>query len=101
MLSEDAINSLGKWMLTEILFLIMKIFLVDKMMLLLLEKLTTYLNLTTFIEEVCLYEIKHLLELGMRKISSDTANQLVKLVEKSLYFFKKKNPDVPNCEIPI
>lgn len=101
MLSEDVINSFGKWMLTGILFLIMKIFLMDKMMLLLHEKLTTYLNLRTFVEEVCLCAIQHLLEFGMRKIASDTANQLVKLVKKSLSFFKKKNPDVPNCEINV
>lgn len=83
-------------MLTEFLFPIMVTFLVDKMVLLLPEKLITYLSLTAFRKQVCIVAIRHILKFVMRKIATVIENQFVKHVKKITHFFKKKNLHVPN-----
>lgn len=101
MFSKEMIISLSKWMLTQILFHIKDTFLEDKLILPLLEKLDTYLNLPTFIKWSCLLTINGILHLANKKIASVIDNHFVKLVKKMTSFFKKKNPDVPMCETVV
>lgn len=84
-------------MLTEILVHIMVTFLEHKIRLFLPEKLITYLNLKTFIKQVCGFAITCILEIW-RTIETVMINHCSKRVEKITDFFKKKNPDIPSCE---
>lgn len=101
MFSNERTISLRKRMLTQILFHIRETFLVDKMILLLPEKLATYLNLPTFVKRSCLLTINRNLNLATEKIASVIENQFPKLLKKTTSLFKKKNPAVPKCETTV
>lgn len=89
-----------KWILASILFPVKMTFLMDKMVLL-LGKLITYRNLMMFIEHIAIFAIESILQFVTRKIATVIKNHFITLVEKVSYFFKKKNPDVPNWETMV
>lgn len=84
----------------EFLLHIMGTFHVDRMMLILSEKLITYLSLPAFRKEVQSFVNKSVPFL-MREIATVIINQSVKLMRKVIYLFKKKNPDVQICETMV